>query len=173
MLVERYQDVMYGTAFLMTRNHASAGEATQEAFLRAWRALAGYRGGSLRAWLVRILVNQVISSARRKSLESVPLEDVAEARFLEQSGDDPAVETERLLEREAVQRALQGLSEEQRQVVTLRYFAELSVEETAVALGIRQGTVKSRLFRALERLRGILAAKGANGLEAGERGGLG
>ena len=173
MLVERYQDVMYGSAFLMTRNHASAGEATQEAFLRAWRALSGYRGGSLRAWLVRILVNQVISSARRKSLESVPLEDVAEARLLEQSGDDPAAETERLLEKEAVQRALQGLSEEQRQVVTLRYFAELSVEETAAALGVRQGTVKSRLSRALERLRGILTAQGASGLEAGERGGLG
>ena len=66
----------------MTRNHASADEATQETFLKAWRGLGGFRGGSLKAWMVRILVNQVISSGRRRRLESVPLEDAPEARIL-------------------------------------------------------------------------------------------
>ena len=168
--MERYRDVVYGTAFLMTRNHASAEEATQEAFLKAWRGLRGFRGGSLKAWMVRILVNQVISSGRRKRLESVPLEDAPESRVLGQEGPDPVADTERLLERATLARALGELPEEQRQVVTLRYFAELSVEETAAALGVRQGTVKSRLFRSLGRLREILAAQGAVGLEPERRG---
>jgi RNA polymerase sigma factor (sigma-70 family) len=111
--------------------------------------------------MVRILVNQVISSGRRKRLESVPLEEAPESRVVGQEGPDPAVDTERLLDRESLQRALRDLPEDQRQVVTLRYFAELSVEETAAALGVRQGTVKSRLYRSMGRLRGILADQGA------------
>ena len=171
LLVERYRDVLYGTAYLMTRNHAYAEEALQEAFLRAWRGLGGFRGGSLKAWLVRILVNRVISQGRRKALDSIPLEEAPEPPASAQAGQDPLVETQRRVEREEVRRALERLPEEQRQVVTLRFFAELSVEETAAALGVRPGTVKSRLFRALERLRELLEAPDVADLQPRARGG--
>jgi RNA polymerase sigma-70 factor (ECF subfamily) len=159
--VERYGDVLFGTAYLMARNHAVAEELVQDTFLLAWRGLEGFRGGSLKAWLVRILVNRTISQGRRKSLDPAPLEEASEVRGLAGPEADPAEATVQALEGQGVRRALDALPEEQRQVVLLRYFAELSVEEAARALGVRPGTVKSRLFRALERLREILAPEGS------------
>lgn len=70
--------------------------------------------------------------------------------------DDPAAATLTIMDQERVRTALEVLPEDQREVVTLRFFSELSVAETAEALGIREGTVKSRLSRAMERLRGVL-----------------
>lgn len=155
-LVERYGSVLYGTAYLMTRNHAQAEEMVQEGLILAWRGLAGFRGGSLKSWLVRILANRVISEMRRGRAATVPLDDPDLAEPAAGESQDPVAQTTVRLEQERVRASLQALPEEQRQVVVLRYFAELSVAETAAALGIRQGTVKSRLSRALDRLREVL-----------------
>lgn len=149
-LVERYGDVLHGTAFLMTRNAAVADDAVQDAFLDAWRGMGGFRLGSpIKPWLMRILVNRVLALQRRRSLPSVPIEDANEP-----GAADPEMAS--VDARDAVRRGLETLTAEHRRVVVLRYFAELSVPEIAGTLGWREGTVKSRLHRALAQLRDVV-----------------
>ena len=72
-LVDRYKDVMYGTAVLMTGNRAVAEETVQEAFLSAWRGIGGFkRGRPPKPWLIRILVNRVMDERRRQTIPTVP-----------------------------------------------------------------------------------------------------
>ena len=145
-VVERYQDVLYGTAYLMTSNGAIAEECVQESFLSAWRGIGGFRSGSpLKPWLVRILVNTVLDLRRRRNL---PTEYIESATL--PGEDDPA---KQVSDREAIRQALAVLPEEQRQVVMLKYFTGMSTSETAEALGCAEGTVKSRLHRALQHMR--------------------
>ena len=156
-VVERYGNLMYGTAYQITRNHARAQELTQDALVLAWRGINSFQGGSLKAWLVRILTNRGISLSRRRDLDATTLDDPESPITVADESQDPAAAAVLALERERIRGALEKLPEDQRQVVTLRFFSELSVAETATALGVREGTVKSRLSRALDRLREALA----------------
>ncbi len=149
-LVERYGDTLHGTAYLMTRDRTAADDAVQDAFIDAWRGMRGFRPGRpVRPWLVRILVNRVLAVQRRRSLPSVPIGDANEpgAADPEIAGVDA---------RDAVRRGLDTLTAEQRRVVVLRYFAELSVPEIAGVLGWREGSVKSRLPRARAQVREVV-----------------
>lgn len=149
-LVERYQDVLFGTAVLMTGDRAQAEEHVQEAFLAAWRGIQGFHSERpVKPWLVRILVNTVVSQRRRRVVSTVSLEYESEA----EDSARPAEEIEAQHERLAIRQALEGLNPEQRQVVVLRFFAGLTVPQLAEATGVREGTVKSRLHRALGQLR--------------------
>lgn len=152
-LVERYGDALHGTAYLMTRNAAVADDAVQDAFIDAWRGMPGFRPDQpVKPWLVRILVNRVLALQRRRSLPLVPIEDANEPGAV-----DPA---ERQVDAaDSVGRGLAALSGEHRRVVVLRYFAELSVPEIAGVLGWREGTVKSRLHRALAQLREVVGER--------------
>ncbi len=160
-LVERYRDPLYGTAFLMTGDRALAEEQVQEALLLAWRGIGGFRRGRpVKPWLVRILVNAVLAQRRRRALATVPLEGT---RAPEGEGDAPAADEPSQLEtieareeRADVRRALARLTAEHRQVVVLRYFAGLTVPQIARSVRVREGTVKSRLHRALRQLRELL-----------------
>jgi len=149
-LVESYKDVLYGTAYLMTGNASLAEEQVQECFLAAWRGIRGFRlGRPVKPWLVRILVNRVMSHHRRPSLHTTPLE-----QGIHQGGAEAVGEmAERVESRDEVRRALAALSPEHRQVVMLRYFTGLSLPQLAQVLNCREGTVKSRLHRALRHLR--------------------
>ena len=149
VLVDRHKDVLYGTALLMTGNRAIAEEAVQEAFLSAWSGIGGFRRGKpLKPWLTRILVNGVLTQKRKRSLTTIPIEDS------DGTGDLSVSDQTDVIERRAILRqALDKLAPNQRQVVVLRYFAELTVPEIAGAMGVKEGTVKSRLHRALSRLR--------------------
>lgn len=150
-LVEQYQNVLYGTAYLMTGSRMAAEDQVQEAFLSAWKGIGSFRiGHPLKPWLVRILVNKVLSYHRTnpKTIISIDADLVADP-----VGDDLAEDIER---RDQLQRVLQSLSEEQRQVVLLRYFTGLSLAETSAALGRQQGTVKSQAHRALEQLKNLI-----------------
>ena len=152
-LVDRYRDVLFGTAVLMTGNRAVAEEQVQEALLSAWRGIRGFRlGNPVKPWLVRILVNAVLSQQRRRALPSVQLNDAGPDE-LRLGSDDPAATLEALEDRLVLRSAIAELSPGHRQVVALRYFAGLTVPETARVLGVREGTVKSRLHRALAVLR--------------------
>ena len=103
----------------------------------------------MKPWLVRILVNTVMGQRRRRSIDTVPLgENPGQAAL-----DDPAEAAETAETRQWVRQAVTTLSGEHRQVVILRYFSDLTVPQVAHVLGCRQGTVKSRLHRALQRLR--------------------
>ena len=149
-LVERYKDVLYGTACLMTGNASVAEEHVQESFLSAWRGIGGFRvGRPLKPWLVRILVNTVMGQRRRRAIPTTPLEEATH------SGDagNPADSVESVASQLEVRQAIAALSEEHKQVVMLRYFTDLSVPQVAQVLGCREGTVKSRLHRALRHLR--------------------
>ena len=148
-LVDQYKDVLFGTAVLMTGNRAVAEEQVQEALLSAWRGIKGFRRGSpVKPWLVRILVNAVLSHKRRRVLPTVQLNgNGPDAPDLDIQ--DPAETLDALENRLALRRAIVSLSPDHRQVVALRYFAGLTVPEVARSLGIREGTVKSRLHRAL------------------------
>ena len=149
LLVERYRDVLYGTAILMTGNRAVAEEIVQEAFLSAWRGIGGFkRGQPLKPWLTRILVNGVLTQKRKRSLTTIPIADSDGTGVPSVSDHTEVIES-----RAVVREALATLDPQQQQVVVLRYFAELTVPEISEATGVKEGTVKSRLHRALGRLR--------------------
>jgi RNA polymerase sigma-70 factor (ECF subfamily) len=150
-LVERYGNIMFGTALQMTGDRSLAEELTQDAFVNAWRGIGGFRLGSpLRPWLLRILHNRVVSHKRRRLLDLLPLPSADRARD-GQPGPETVVE---LGEGRAEMRAaLDGLPHDQRRIVVLRYYSELSIPEIAQVIGVPDGTVKSRLHRALQRLR--------------------
>ena len=149
-LVERYKDTLYGTAFLMTGDRTAAEDHVQEAFLSAWRGIRRFqRGRPFKPWVVRVLVNAVVSHRRRRSPSTAPLEEAEQTK-------DPSDVVESMMagtRHETVRGALSRLSPEHRQVVVLRYFADMTVPEVAQSVGVREGTVKSRLHRALGRLR--------------------
>lgn len=149
-LVEAYKHPLYGTAVLMTGNPALAEEHVQEALLNAWRGIRSFRRGRpFKPWLMRILVNDVLSGQRRRALRTVPLDESPEPR----AASD---EAEAITNRETLRQALDQLTPEHREVVILRYFADLSVAEVARSTGVREGTVKSRLHRALRQMRDLL-----------------
>ena len=149
-LVEQHKNTLFGTAVLMTGNRAAAEEHVQEAFLSAWRGIGGFRlGRPFKPWVVRILVNRIVSSRRARALPTAPLEDAERV-----TGPADVLESAMSAERrDEVQAALSRLSPRHHQVVVLRYFAELTLSEISGAIGVREGTVKSRLSRALSRLR--------------------
>jgi RNA polymerase sigma-70 factor (ECF subfamily) len=155
-LVRRYQDVAVRTAHLIAPD-GDAEDAAQEGFVKAWSALAGFRAGSpFRPWLLRIVANEARNRRRSAGRRSGLALRVAEDR---PSGDAaPSPESAVLAHerRAALLAAFGELRAEDRDVVAARYFLDLSEAETAVALGLPRGTVKSRLSRALARLRGVL-----------------
>ena len=153
-IVRRYQGIAFRTAYVLSGNAADAEEAAQDGFVKAYRALGRFRRGApLRPWLLRIVANEARnrrrSAGRRKRL-------ALRAAVEDRPGDAVPSPEAALLAREARERllaAVERLSDDHRDVVACRYFLQLSEEETAAALGVRRGTVKSRLARALERLR--------------------
>ena len=156
-LVRRYADLAFRTAYLVAGSAVEAEEAAQEAFVRAHRALGSFRPGSpFRPWLLRIVGNQARNRRRAAGRRTVLELRAAAHRDPGGAAPSPEAVVEAAEERRALLHALDGLGEDQRQVIACRYLLELSVEETATALGIPEGTVKSRLARALVRLRELL-----------------
>ena len=155
-LVERYQDIVFGTAYNMTRNRALAEELAQDAFLSAWKGIRSFRRGRpFKPWLMRILVNTVMAHRRKRTVDTTP---IGESEVEEESdAENPEDAAESRSEQQVLQRAIGELSPDHRQVVALRYFADMTVPEVARAAGLAEGTVKSRLFRAHQALRQQLA----------------
>ena len=148
-LVRRYQQVLFNVALRLTGNVEDARDVTQNAFVRAFLHLDTFDPSrKFFSWLYRIAVNEGLN-ARRDRRQHEPLEETFEA----DPTDDPV---ERIEASERVETALLGLSREYREVIVMRYFAELSYEEIAEAIGIPEKTVKSRLFSARQRLGEIL-----------------
>lgn len=137
----------------LTCGAAQAPDVAQEAFVKAWRALPRFRSGApFRPWLLRIVTNEA-RNARRAAGRRAALADRSHRltpTTAAPSFDDLAIAAE---DRERLLRALDRLPDRDRDVLGYRFFAELPEREIAAALGCRPGTVKSRLSRALERLR--------------------
>ena len=152
-IVTRYQALAQRTAYVILRDADAAQDVAQEAFVKAYRALGRFRQGApLRPWLLRIVANEAINRAKAGSRH--PTVDLAAA---ETRAADPALSPEAQAlaaeRREMVLRALNEMKEDDRLVIAYRYFFDLSETEMADALDIPRGTVKSRLSRAMSRLR--------------------
>jgi RNA polymerase sigma factor (sigma-70 family) len=154
-LVRAHSDIAFRTAMLITQDAAEAEEAAQDAFVKAWRALAKFREGEpWRPWLLTIVANEARNrrrSAGRRQALALRLDPHTETGSAEATV--LAVEA-----RTALLGALARLREDDRLVLGCRYLLELTEAETAAALGVKVGTVKSRTSRALERLRGEVTA---------------
>ena len=156
-LVERYRGIAFRTAYLITRSAADAEDAAQEAFVKAYYALDRFRTQSpFRPWILRIVANEArnrVRSARRREGLALRLAEDRPSGDAAPSPEAAALDRER---HEVLLAAMAQLPEPDRQIITCRYLLDLSEAETADTLGIRRGTVKSRLSRALGRLREAL-----------------
>jgi RNA polymerase sigma factor (sigma-70 family) len=158
-LVRRYQQLAFRTAYLITGDAAEAEDAAQTAFIKAYAALDRFRAGApFRPWLLTIVANEARNRravTRRRpalALSAVVDRPAGETISSPEAAALAADQRRRLLE------ALNSLSDEDRAVIAYRYFLDLSESEMAALLGCRPGTVKSRLSRALGRLRDRLTA---------------
>ncbi len=152
VIIEQHGSVLFGTAYLMTRDRQMAEDAVQEALVKIWQHIGSLRNpAGLKAWLVRIVVNEVRQLARERTVATLTLEELPDPPADTQVAAIAGAEI-----REDLARAVGMLPTDQREVVVLRFFSELTVPEIAEATGWRQGTVKSRLFRAMDKLGEIL-----------------
>lgn len=150
VLMRRHNRMLYRTARAILRDDAEAEDAVQEAYLHAYRSLASFRGESkLSTWLVRIAANEALMRRRRniRMAEVVPLDPAIQAE--EDQGDS--------MLRRILEKRIDALPDDYRAVFVLRALEELTVEETAAALGIPEATVRTRYFRARGLLREALA----------------
>ena len=161
--MRRYQDVALRTAYLVCPE-ADADDAVQEAFLKAYAALPRFREGApFRPWLLRIVVNEAKNLARSngRAKRAWHRHVLLEIEMPPSDPDSVALSAER---RGALVQAVRELPPAYQQVVACRYFLDLDEQETAKVLGWPRGTVKSRLSRALRRLREILDGQGNHDL---------
>jgi RNA polymerase sigma-70 factor (ECF subfamily) len=155
-LVRRHQAAMVALTRGLAGRFADADDLAQEVFVRAWRSLKTFRGdSSFRTWLHRVAINVVRSSQAKQSRS---------ARLVRPASEDdpeppsPAESVERTLtRRDAIERALGSLPDELREAVVLRDVQGLDYKEIAGMLDVPIGTVESRIFRARQRLRPLLA----------------
>jgi RNA polymerase sigma factor (sigma-70 family) len=152
-LVRRYQDVAVRAAHVIAPD-GDAEDAAQEAFVKAYAALARFRTGSpFRPWLLRIVTNEARNRRRSAGRRTGLALRAAEDRPLGDAAPSPESAVLASERRAALVAALNRLRDDDREVIGARYFLDLSEAETADTLGIPRGTVKSRLSRALGRLR--------------------
>ena len=158
-LVQHYQQLAFRVAYQVTGDAADAEDAAQEAFVNAYYALGRFRPGApFKPWLCRIVANEARNrrtSAQRRTV-------LAQRALVAQSSGDSAQSPEAAAEagefRATIVAALRRLRGEDRLILAYRLFFDLSEAEMAEALDCPRGTVKSRLSRALGRLRGVLPA---------------
>ncbi len=163
-LVLAYQDMVYAQAYRMINEPEAAEDATQDAFISAYRNLRSYRGGSFKAWLLRIVTNACYDELRRrKRRPTAPLEpldqddeEIESPRWLADPDGSPEDDIERAELAEALQNCLQGLSPEFRAVVILVDMQGMDYQEASQAAGAALGTIKSRLARARQKMRDCL-----------------
>jgi RNA polymerase sigma factor (sigma-70 family) len=156
-LLELHQGIAFRAAYLITGSAAEAEDAVQDAAVKAWLALDRFRTGAMfRPWLVQIAINEARNRRRgagRRAGLMLRLADQPEPEASTPSAEQSALAR---VEQQSLARAVGSLREDDQLVIAARYFLGLSESETAVALGLRRGTVKSRLSRALGRLRAHL-----------------
>jgi RNA polymerase sigma factor (sigma-70 family) len=160
-LVTIHQAAAFRVAYMLLGTPADAEDAAQEGFVRAYLALGRFRGGEpFRPWLLEIVGNEARNRRRARGRREGLLARAAAAMQGIAGSPDPAPELSVLADETQVEvrTALSSLDDGERLVVTCRFLLELTEAETAAALGIPVGTVKSRLHRGLRRLRARLDA---------------
>ena len=163
-LVLHYQDSVFNTALRILGDEDLASDATQEAFLSAFRSITSFRGGSFKAWLMRTVTNACYDELRRqKRRPSVPLEPESEdgeeidsPRWLADPNMSPEQKAEADEVEHAIQHCLNNLPVEFKTVVVMADIQGMDYSEVAIAVRVPLGTIKSRLARARLRLRECL-----------------
>jgi RNA polymerase sigma factor (sigma-70 family) len=153
-LVHPHEEIAFRVAYVIAHNAADAEDAAQEGLVKAWRALGRFRPDEpLRPWLLKIVANE----ARNRRRSAGRREHLAVRAAAAVSSGEAAPSPEKAAldagERQRLLAALEQLPDQAREILACRYLLELSEDETASALGVRLGTVKSRTARALDRLR--------------------
>jgi RNA polymerase sigma factor (sigma-70 family) len=152
--VQAYQGIAFRTAYLIAGDAAEAEDAAQEGFVKAFYALRRFRSGApFRPWILQIVANEARNRRRSAGRRAALVMRTAADAPSGEAAPSPEAALLSGEQREELLEAVNGLREEDRLVIACRYFLELSEEETATTLGWRRGTVKSRLSRALDRLR--------------------
>jgi RNA polymerase sigma-70 factor (ECF subfamily) len=153
-LVRMYQGVAFRTAFLLTGSAADAEDAAQTGFVKAWSSLPRFRAGApFKPWLLRIVANEAHNRRRTTGRREALRLRAAAATPPGDAAPSPEAAALGREQHDELLAAIGRLDDRDREVLTCRYFLELSEDETAGMLGVRRGTVKSRTSRALERLR--------------------
>jgi RNA polymerase sigma-70 factor, ECF subfamily len=157
-LYDRFGKVAYGLAYKILQDAALAEDAVQEAFLQIWRGAGSYRPERAKAstWLLTFVHRRAVDLVRREQKRRT-LPVVVEPQGADPGADEEVVQRSR---REIVQDALRRLPAEQREPIELAYYGGLTQSELAERLGQPLGTIKSRMFTGLQRLRVLLAEAG-------------
>ncbi len=165
-LVRAYQGIVYHTAFRMLGDGDAAADAAQDTFVSAYKNLRSFRGGSFKAWLLRIVTNSCYDQLRVKqrkptaSLDALLLDPDNPAPGLGETHEEsPQDHAERSELSSMIQKGLQTMPMEQRMTVVLSDIDGFAYEEIAQIMGTNVGTVKSRLSRARAHLREFLLAQ--------------
>jgi RNA polymerase sigma-70 factor (ECF subfamily) len=160
-LVRMHQAIAFRVALVAAGDRGDAEEAVQDGFVKAYRALGRFREGApFRPWLLQIVANEA-RNRRRSSGRRSGLALRAGAAASGGAAPCPAAAALSHERRDELLAALGSLDERDRAVLVHRFLLDLGEEETAAALGVRRGTVKSRTARALERLRTTLGEEDA------------
>lgn len=155
-LYDRVGRVAYGLAFRVLRDDRLAEDAVQEAFLAVWRTAAAFRAERAKTstWILTLVHRRAVDVVRREERRRTdPLDDATRDAATSSSAEDAAWLG---FERERVQQALRQLPDAQREAIELAYYGGYSQSELAERLGLPLGTIKSRMFAGLARLRELL-----------------
>jgi RNA polymerase sigma-70 factor (ECF subfamily) len=156
-LVDRHKDKAYNLAFRICGNHEEAEELTQDSFLKAYRSLKSFKmKSSFATWLYRIVYNTTISHVRLKKKGLLSLEDFpADATdFIGTCTSEEEAEKE--YRTSLVNFALQKITEEERGLISLYYYEEMSTDEISEVTGIAKSNIKVKLFRARQKMQEII-----------------
>ena len=159
-LVEHYQSACYGLAWRLLGDADQAADATQDAFVHAYDAIGGFRGGIFRSWLLRITANasyDILRRAQRRPTTELPDPEVGEAELPDESAPNPILEAARAELYRHLDAALRLLPPDQRIAVVLCDVYGMDYGEVAEATASALGTVKSRIHRGRLRLRELMA----------------
>ena len=167
-LVIAYQDLAFNVAYRVMGERTSAEDAVQDAFISAYRKLKTFKGGSFKAWLLRIVTNACLDELRRlKRRPTIPLqpmgsddEEIESPDWLEDPGESPEDAILRVELSAAIQNCLDGLENDFRVVVVLVDIQGMDYAEVAETVDSPLGTIKSRLARARAKMKDCLNAIG-------------
>lgn len=153
-LVRQYQEVAFRAAYLLTRDAADAQDVTQDAFIRAYAALGRFdTRRPFRPWLLRIVSNTALNRIKATKRRNAMVERVQTSEASAQNASSIEANVLRRERSRHVWQAIGHLKHDDQRLLVLRYFLELPEAELAQVFGVAGGTIKSRLHRALKKLR--------------------
>jgi RNA polymerase sigma-70 factor (ECF subfamily) len=155
ILVNRHKDLAFTLAYRLLNNREDAEEATQDAFIKAFRSLSGFRKDSgFSTWLYRIVYNTALSMKR---LKKPVFQNIDDMPSLSEKSDVPKYDFDAIAERnQMLEKALQRIPEEDRILITLYYLNESGVDEIHAITGLSKSNVKVKLFRARKKLQELI-----------------